>query len=126
MIAHLRRICSDEVDRLGLVLLPLGCVGADNLADGHWMGQHPGHQPLQGVRDLVCSGIWLAGEFPPGNFYILSISRNTKNVELHFRHFVHVLERASIWSRALHFQKLLRQPFWNLTAFLSTSLLKFD
>ena len=54
------------MDGLRFVLLPLGCVGADGLADGHGVGEHTRPQPLQAVRHLVHAGVRLAGELPPG------------------------------------------------------------
>ena len=53
--SHLRSVCSNEMDRLGFVLLPLRRVRADHLADRHWVGQHPGHQSVAIMRNMKMS-----------------------------------------------------------------------
>ena len=53
--SHLRSVCSNEMDRLGFVLLPLRRVRADHLPDRHRVGQHPGHQSVAIVRSLKMS-----------------------------------------------------------------------
>ena len=79
MKAHLRSVCSDEVDRLWLVLLPLWCVRADHLPDGHRVSENPRDKPLQTVGDLIHTGVGLPSEFPPGtkhfNIPLLSLQR---------------------------------------------------
>ena len=53
--SHLRSVCSNEMDRLGFVLLPLRRVRADHLADRHWVGEHPGHQSVAIMRNIKMS-----------------------------------------------------------------------
>ena len=45
--AHLDGAGADEMDGLGVPLLALGAVVGDHLADGHGVGHHVAHQPLQ-------------------------------------------------------------------------------
>ena len=45
--AHLDGAGAHKVDGLGVPLLALGAVVGDHLADGHGVGHHVAHQPLQ-------------------------------------------------------------------------------
>ena len=78
MKAHLRSVGSDEVDRLWLVLLPLGRVRADHLPDGHGVGEDPGDQSLQTVGDLIHPGVGLPCELPPAKTFQHSTSFSSK------------------------------------------------
>ena len=50
--SYLRSVCAHQVDRLGLVLLPLGCVLVNHHADGDWVCEHPRGKSFQAGQHL--------------------------------------------------------------------------
>ena len=53
------------MDRLGVVLLPLGSVVRDDLADGHRVGDHITDESLETVDDLCDPWVRFASVLPP-------------------------------------------------------------
>ena len=55
--AHLRSVCSDEVDRLRLVLLPLWGVLVNHLPNGDRVGEYTGGKSFQAGQHLKPIGL---------------------------------------------------------------------
>ena len=53
------------MNRLGVVLLPLGSVVGDDFADGHGMGDDITDESLETVNDLCDPGVGFARVLPP-------------------------------------------------------------
>ena len=58
------------MNRLGVPLLPLGSVGGDDLANGHGVTHHIGHQPLETGHNGGQPRVRLTSVLPPGTDHL--------------------------------------------------------